>query len=115
VGDAVLRAVAHEAQRQVRLCDVLARWGGEDLVLMMGDTRAALARGGLERLLQRVAALRILNGTAALGVTMSAGLAEHRAGESVDRRWSAPPRPCARPRPRGRATWWWRLDAAGRL
>ena len=84
VGDAVLRAVAHEAQRQVRLCDVLARWGGDDLVLMMGDSRAALARGGLERLLQRVAALRILNGTAALGITMSAGLAEHRAGESVD-------------------------------
>ena len=68
----------------MRLCDVLARWGGDDLVLMMGDSRAALARGGLERLLQRVAALRILNGTAALGITMSAGLAEHRAGESVD-------------------------------
>ncbi len=84
VGDAVLRAVAHEAQRQVRLCDVLARWGGDDLVLMMGDSRAALARGGLERLLQRVAALRILNGSVALGVTLSAGLAEHRAGESVD-------------------------------
>jgi len=84
VGDAVLRAVAQELQRQVRLCDVLARWGGDDLVLMMGDSRAALARGGLERLLQHVAALRILNGSTALGVTLSAGLAEHRAGESVD-------------------------------
>lgn len=84
VGDAVLRAVALEAQRQVRLCDVLARWGGDDLVLMMGDSRSALARGGLERLLQKVAALRILNGSTALGVTLSAGLAEHRAGESVE-------------------------------
>ncbi len=84
VGDAVLRAVAQEVQRQVRLCDVLARWGGDDLVLMMGDSRAALARGGLERLMQRVAALRILNGSSALGVTLSAGLAEHRAGESVE-------------------------------
>ena len=84
VGVAVLRAVAHELQRQARLCDVLARWGGDDLVLMMGDSRTALARGGLERLLQHVAALRILNGSTALGVTLSAGLAEHRAGESVD-------------------------------
>jgi len=52
-------------------------------VLMLSDTRAALARGGLERLQQRVAALRILHGSAALSVTMSAGLAEHHAGETV--------------------------------
>ena len=39
--------------------DVLARWGGEEFVLLMSDTRAALARGGVERLQQRVAALRI--------------------------------------------------------
>jgi diguanylate cyclase (GGDEF)-like protein len=83
VGDAVLRAVAQEALRHVRLSDMLARWGGEEFVLMMSDTRAALARGGLERLQQRVAALRILNGSAALGVTLSGGLAEHHAGESV--------------------------------
>ena len=83
VGDAVLRAVAQEALRHVRGSDVLARWGGEEFVLMMSDTRAALARGGLERLHQRVAALRILNGQAAVSVTLSGGLAEHRPGESV--------------------------------
>ncbi len=83
VGDAVLRAVSQEALRHVRVSDMLARWGGEEFVLMMGDTRAALARGGLERLLQKVAALRILHGTAAVGVTLSAGLAQHHAGESV--------------------------------
>lgn len=83
VGDAVLRAVAQEALRHVRLCDVLCRWGGEEFVLMMGDARAPLARGGLERLHQKVSALRILHGTAAVGVTLSAGLAEHLAGESV--------------------------------
>ena len=83
VGDAVLRAVAHEALRQVRGSDVLARWGGDDFVLMLSDTRAALARGGLERLHQRVGALRILHGSMAVGVTLSAGLAEHHAGENV--------------------------------
>ncbi|MBA4175586.1 MAG: GGDEF domain-containing protein [Leptothrix sp. (in: Bacteria)] len=83
VGDAVMRAVAQEAQRHVRLSDMLARWGGDDFVLMLSDTRAALARGGLERLSQKIAALRILHGAAAVGVTLSAGLAEHHAGETV--------------------------------
>ncbi len=83
VGDAVLRAVASEALRQVRVSDMLARWGSDDFVLMLSDTRAALARGGLERLHQRVAALRILHGTEALSVTLSSGLAEHHAGETV--------------------------------
>lgn len=83
VGDAVLRAVAHEAKRQIRVSDVLARWGGEEFVLLMSDTRAALARGGLERLQQRVGALRILHGADALAVTLSGGLAEHHAGETV--------------------------------
>lgn len=83
VGDAVLRAVAQEALRHVRVSDVLSRWGGEEFVLLMGDTRAALAKGGLERLHQKVGALRILHGTAAVGITLSAGLAEHHAGESV--------------------------------
>ncbi len=83
VGDAVLRAVAQEALRHVRLSDMLSRWGGEEFVLMMSDTRALLARGGLERLSQKVAALRILHGTAAVRITLSSGLAEHHAGETV--------------------------------
>jgi len=84
VGDAVLRAVAQEALRHVRVSDMLCRWGGEEFVLLMSDTRAALARGGLERLHQKVGALRILHGTAAVGITLSCGMAEHHAGETVE-------------------------------
>jgi PleD family two-component response regulator len=39
----------------------------------------------LERLQQRLAALRILHGAAAVHVTLSAGMAEHIAGESLER------------------------------
>lgn len=85
VGDAVLAALSQEAMRQVRLSDVLARWGGEEFLLLMSDTRSALARAGLERLQQRLAALRILHGSATVAVTLSAGLAEHIAGEPVER------------------------------
>ncbi|MFO1269688.1 MAG: diguanylate cyclase [Rubrivivax sp.] len=85
VGDAVLRAVAQEAQQHVRASDVLARWGGEEFMLMLPDTRAALVRGGLERLQQRVAALRIVvQGGQAVSVTLTAGLAERHAGESIE-------------------------------
>ncbi len=83
VGDAVLRAVAQEALRHVRVSDRLGRWAGACFVLMLSDTRASLARGGLERLHQRVGALRILHGTEALGVTLSGGLVEHLAGEAI--------------------------------
>lgn len=83
VGDAVLRALAQEAQRHVRVCDALARWEGDAFMLMLTDSRAGLVRAGVERLCQKVAALRILHGGEALGVTLSAGLAEHLAGETV--------------------------------
>jgi diguanylate cyclase (GGDEF)-like protein len=102
VGDAVLRAVAEEAQRQVRAADVLSRWVDDDFVLMMSDSRAALARGGLERLHERVSALRILHGQQALSVTLSAGLAEHHAGESVAQTLTRAERALAEARTQGR-------------
>ncbi len=82
-GDAVLRAVAQEAQRHVRSCDMLARWGGAEFLLMLPEARATLVRGGLERLQQRLAALRIVVGTEVVGITVSVGLSEHHAGETV--------------------------------
>ncbi len=102
VGDAVLRAVAEEAQRQVRAADVLSRWAEDDFVLMLSDSRAALARGGLERLHDRVSALRILHGQQALSVTLSAGLAEHHAGESVAQTLARAERALAEARTQGR-------------
>jgi diguanylate cyclase (GGDEF)-like protein len=84
VGDAVLRAVAQESLQQVRASDVLARWAGEEFMLMLPDTRAALVRGGLERLQQRVAALRIVHGSQTLSVTVSVGLVERHAGETIE-------------------------------
>ena len=102
VGDAVLRAVADEAQRQVRAADVLSRWAEDDFVLMLSDSRAALARGGLERLHDRVSALRILHGQQALSVTLSAGLAEHHAGESVAQTLARAERALAEARAQGR-------------
>ncbi len=82
-GDDVLRAFAREASATIRASDALARWGGEEFVLMLPDTRAALARQGLERLRQRCAS-GLTAGAAGERVTVSIGVAEHRAGETVE-------------------------------
>ncbi|WP_280153778.1 diguanylate cyclase [Piscinibacter sp. XHJ-5] len=82
-GDAVLRAFAAEARAVIRVSDVLGRWGGEEFLLLMTDTRGWLARQGVERLRERVAALHPAVGASSLQLTLSAGLAEHRAGEPL--------------------------------
>ncbi len=82
-GDEVLRTTTREMQAVMRLSDVLARWGGEEFVMMLCDSRAPLARGGVERLRERVLQLRFELESGPAAITLSAGLAEHHAGESV--------------------------------
>ena len=79
----LLRGVALESLRFVRVADVLAYWGGDRFVLLMSDTRAPLARSGLDRLRERVAESRVVVRDPGLRVSLSAGLAEHHAGETV--------------------------------
>ena len=80
----LLRAVAAEGAQLVRVADVLAHWGGERFLLLMSDTRAPLARGGLDRLRESLAGVRVFVGAPSLHLTLSAGLAEHHAGETVE-------------------------------
>ncbi len=80
--DELLRGVAQEALHFVRVADVLGYWGGERFVLLMSDTRAPLARAGLDRLRERVAESRVVVFDDDLRVSLSAGLAEHHAGET---------------------------------
>ena len=82
-GDAVLRRFAREALSAVRMADMLSRWGGEEFVLMLSDVALPLARGGVERLRQRIESVAMLAEDPALRVTVSAGLTEHIAGEAV--------------------------------
>jgi diguanylate cyclase (GGDEF)-like protein len=83
VGDRVLRNFAREALATIRGSDVLGRWGGEEFLLMMPNTRVALARLGVERLRLRAEGLHLDVDGKALSFTLSAGVVEHYAGESV--------------------------------
>jgi diguanylate cyclase (GGDEF)-like protein len=82
-GDEVLRNLAREALAVVRTSDVLARWGGEEFVLLLSDARLPLASGGVERLRLRIEAASLLETDPTLRITVSAGLTEHIAGEAV--------------------------------
>jgi diguanylate cyclase (GGDEF)-like protein len=84
VGDEALRRFSREAQSALRVSDVMARWGGEEFVLLLPDTRAPLAKAGLERLRERIAAMALPPvDDDRLTLTLSAGVTEHIAGEST--------------------------------
>jgi len=82
-GDDVLRSFGTELGAAVRLSDVLGRWGGEEFMLLMPDTGAHLARVAVDRLRERAVGLRVRVAGAEVAFTLSAGVTEHRAGESV--------------------------------
>ncbi len=82
-GDTVLRAFAPAALAAIRAADVLARWGGEEFVLLLTDTALPAARAGAERLRLQVEGLLIPVSAQALGITVSIGLTEYRGGETL--------------------------------
>jgi diguanylate cyclase (GGDEF)-like protein len=81
VGDAVLQRFAELARSQLRAGDTLARWGGEEFLLLMQDTTEVEALVALERVRQRIVAGRFDELAAGLQPTFSAGLAAYQGGE----------------------------------
>ena len=74
-GDAVLQAFAREACAALRSADTLARWGGEEFLLLMPDTRLDEALAVLGRIAARIDAMRVDTFDPQLAITFSAGVA----------------------------------------
>jgi diguanylate cyclase (GGDEF)-like protein len=79
-GDAVLRSFSMTARATLRANDVLARWGGEEFLLLLPDASPEDARQVLERMAERVHAMPV-PGLHGRRISFSAGLATRRAGE----------------------------------
>jgi diguanylate cyclase (GGDEF)-like protein len=79
----VLRSLSRHAHTLIRRTDVLARWGGEEFVLLLPNTPIDMAVTSLERLREHVDATPLVVRGIDLPVSFSAGLTEHRRGESV--------------------------------
>jgi len=82
VGDAVLRAFAEAAQSTLRGTDTLARWGGEEFLLLLDDVDAAAASIAMQRIQNAVAQAAVEADGRAVSFSFSAGVAVHQEGES---------------------------------
>lgn len=75
-GDRVLRTVAEALQASVRVTDTIARYGGDEIAVVMPDTDQKTARQLASKLVEVVANTRIGRaGDGPTGVTVSIGLA----------------------------------------
>ena len=77
MGDHVLRVFADALRANVRETDVLARWGGDEFLLLLRDIEPRSAQTLLERTREAIAALPVPNAPPGLRLSMSAGLALH--------------------------------------
>lgn len=75
-GDETLRQIADQLSRGLRPGDIIARWGGEELVMLLPDTDQ---RGGVllaERLRARIAGYSVETTSASFSVTASFGVTQ---------------------------------------
>lgn len=77
-GDELLKRLANSLEDVVREVDTAARYGGEEFLVILAETPAGSAGQVAERIRGRVAEERFTpeGGTAAVGVTVSIGMAE---------------------------------------
>ena len=83
-GDRALQGFAAAALSVLRDVDMLARWGGDEFLLMLSDTTLEQAELLLERLRIAVAALELTEVREPLGLTLSGGMALNLLNEPVE-------------------------------
>ncbi|AOV17497.1 hypothetical protein BJI67_10875 [Acidihalobacter aeolianus] len=81
IGDAVLRAVTHAVREDLRTLDHLARWGGEEFLIIAPEISQPRALQFGERLRKRISVLRV---GGRVQPTASFGVASYRIGDTVD-------------------------------
>ncbi len=82
-GDAVLKAVATECQQSLRTTDSIARFGGEEFIVLLAEDTVAGTLQMAERLRQVVESLEILVEQKTIRVTISLGLAHLFQGQDL--------------------------------
>jgi diguanylate cyclase (GGDEF)-like protein len=83
-GDFVLKSVAGLFQKYIRDIDRVARWGGEEFVLLFPGTNENGLKNIADKLRQRIENHEINYEGKTLSVTLTFGCAEYRTDESLD-------------------------------
>lgn len=84
VGDEVLKRVSQVLNQAVREQDSVARWGGEEFLIMMPDATLQAATMVAERLREKVSAIEVTVNGQTIQVSMTFGVSSHRLEEPVD-------------------------------
>lgn len=84
-GDEVLKAVSKAVQSFLRKGDYLSRYGGEEFVVVLPETKASSAIDIACRLKKEIQKLKITtSANQTVGITASCGVAELRAGSDIE-------------------------------
>ncbi|MBZ0089987.1 MAG: GGDEF domain-containing protein, partial [Thermoanaerobaculia bacterium] len=84
VGDLVLLETASRVFALVRSGDLVARWGGEELVFLFRDSDLETTHEAVERVRLAIAGSEIATPSGPAAITATFGIAEHRDDETVD-------------------------------
>jgi diguanylate cyclase (GGDEF)-like protein len=83
VGDDALQRIADTVRSVLRRRDCVARFGGEELVVLLPETELPAAERVIERIRCEVAALALRRGGETVPLTLSAGVVAYESGECV--------------------------------
>ena len=83
-GDSALVEIARLLQQHCRASDVVARWGGEEFVILLTETGLQQAVNQAERLRQAISEIRLAAGNQTITLTASFGVATHTANMSLE-------------------------------
>lgn len=83
-GDAVLTAVSQVLRQALREQDSVARWGGEEFLILMPNATLEMASTVAERLRQQIAAIEVPFEGQQIKVSMTFGVSCHHDDESIE-------------------------------
>jgi diguanylate cyclase (GGDEF)-like protein len=85
VGDELIILVARTLREQCRKVDTLARWGGEEYLVLLPETNTEEAMSSANRIREAFSAKSVSTEQGQVQATISVGVASIRGSESIDR------------------------------